>query len=86
MDTGACYGVKNCTEIVFKKDKIIKGEGLTVLEEKMEALDQNKNEIYTFIGCEKANKIDLKRVMERVKKEIRKRLDHLTSLNLSDQI
>ena len=85
MDTGACYGVKKCAEIVFKKGKMIKGEGLTVLEEKMEALDPNKTEIYTFLGCEQANKIDVKRVMERVKKEIRKRLDHLTSLNLNDQ-
>ena len=51
----------------------------------MEALDPNKNEIYTFLVCEQANKIDVKRVMERVKKEIRKRLDHLTSLNLNDQ-
>ena len=85
MDTGACYGVKKCTEIVFKKGKMIKGEGLTVLEEKMEVLDPNKNEIYTFLGCEQANKIDMKRVMERVKKEIRKRLDHLTGLNLNDQ-
>ena len=85
MDTGACYGVKKCAEIVFKKGKMIKGEGLTILEEKMEVLDPNKNEIYTFLGCEQANKIDVKRVMERVKKEIRKRLDHLTSLNLNDQ-
>ena len=59
MDTGACYGVKKCAEIVFKKGKMIKGEGLTVLEEKMEALDPNKNEIYTFLGCEQANKIDM---------------------------
>ena len=85
MDTRACYGVKKCAEIVFKKGKMIKGEGLTVLEEKMEALDPNKNEIYMFLGCEQANKIDMKRVMERVKKEIRKRLNHLTSLNLNDQ-
>ena len=85
MDTGACYGVKKCAEIVFKKGKMIKGEGLTVLEEKMKALDPNKNEIYTLLGCEQAKKTDMKRVMERVKKEIRKRLDHLTSLNLNDQ-
>ena len=52
---------------------------------KMEALDPNKNEIYKFLGCEQADKIDAKRVMERVKKEIRKRLDHLTELNLNGQ-
>ena len=85
MATGVCYGVKNCVEVVFTKGKIIKGEGLAVLEEKMDALDPNKNEIYTFLGCEQTDKIDVERVMERVKKELRKRLDHLTRLNLNDQ-
>ena len=85
MDTGACYGVKKCGDIVFRKGKMIKGEGLAVLEEKMDALDPNKNEIYKFLGCEQADKIDVIRVMERVKTEIRKRLDHLTGLNLNDK-
>mgnify|MGYP001801926900 CR=1 FL=1 len=58
---------------------------MSLLEEKLEALDPEKNEIYKFLGCEQADKIDVKRVMERVKKEIQKRLDHLTSLNLSDK-
>ena len=85
MNTGACYGVKKCAEIIFRKGKMIKGEGLAVLGEKMDALDSNKNEIYKFLGYEQADKIDVKRVMERVKKEIRKRLDHLTGLNLNDK-
>ena len=85
MDTGACYRVKKCAEIVFRKGKMIKGEGLAVLEEKMDALDPNKNEIYKFLGCEQAAKIDVKRVMERVKKEIRRRQDHLTGLKLNDK-
>ena len=84
-DTGACYVVKKCAEIVFRKGKIIKGEGLAVLEEKMDALDPNKNEIYKFLGCKQADKIDVKRVMERVKKEIRRRQDHLTGLKLNDK-
>ena len=62
---------------------MIKGEGLIVLEERMQALDPDQNEIYKFLGCEQANKV--KRVMERVKKEIRKRLDHLTGQNLNDE-
>ena len=45
MDNGACYTVEKCAEIVFKKVKIITGEGLTVLEENMEALGPDKNEI-----------------------------------------
>ena len=63
---------------------MIKREEMVVLEEKMDALDPSKNKIYKFLRCEQANKIDTKRVMERVKKEIRKRLDHLTRLNLND--
>ena len=39
MDTGVCYGVKKCTEIVFRKGE---GEGLTNLEAKMDALNPNK--------------------------------------------
>ena len=35
IDTGTCYGVKNCAEIVFKKDKMVKGIGLAVLEVKI---------------------------------------------------
>ena len=59
MDTGACYGVQKCAELVFRKVKMIKGEGLAVLEEKMDALDPNKNEIYKFLGCEQADKINV---------------------------
>ena len=51
----------------------------------MDALDPNKSEFYRFLGCEQAVKIDVKRVMERVKKEIRRRLDYLTGLNLNGQ-
>ena len=85
MDTGACYRVKKCVEIVFKKGKMIKEEALAVLEEKMDLLRPNKNEIYRFLGCEWTDKINAKRVTERVKKEIRKRLGYLTGLNLNDQ-
>ena len=42
-DSGACNGVKKYKEIVFRKSKMIKREGLAVLEEKMDALDPSKN-------------------------------------------
>ena len=42
----------------------------------MDTLGPNKDEIYKFLGCQQADKIDAKQVMERVKKEIRKMLDH----------
>ena len=49
MNTEACYGVKKCAEIVFRKGNMVKGEGLPVLEEKMKALDPEKNEVYKFL-------------------------------------
>ena len=39
MDTGGCYEVKKCTQIAFRKVNMIKIEELTVLEEKMDALN-----------------------------------------------
>ena len=49
MDIEACYGVKKYAEIIFRKAKMIRGEGLAVLEENMDALDSNKNEIYKLL-------------------------------------
>ena len=50
---------------MFRKGKMVKGEELTVLEDKMEALDPDENEIYKFLRCEQEDKSDVKRVMER---------------------
>ena len=85
MDTGACYGVKKCAEVIFKNGKMVKGEGLAVLEERMKALDPEQNEVYKFLGCEQGNNIDVKRVMQRVKKEISKRLEQLIGISLNDE-
>ena len=76
---------KNVQKLLFLKNKMIKGEELNVLEEKMGASDPNKNKIYKFLVCEQADKIDGKRVVERAKKEIRKRLDYIKGLNLNGQ-
>ena len=85
MDTEVCYEVKKCTEIVFRKGKMVKGEGLPVLEEKMKALNPEKNDVCKFLGCEESDDIDVKKVMERVKKEIKKRTEHLVKLHLNDK-
>ena len=66
MDTGACYGMKKCAEAIFKDGKMVKGEGLAIFEERMKAPEQN--EVYKFLGCEQGDKIDVKRVMHRVKR------------------
>ena len=56
-DTGACYGVSKCAEIVFKRGKMIKGEGLPVLQERMNTIDPNDNETYQFMGVEQSDGI-----------------------------
>ena len=38
---------------------IINGEGLKVLEEKMKALNPEQREVYKFLGCEQAEKLDV---------------------------
>ena len=71
-DTGACYGVSKCAEIVFERGKMVKGEGLPVLNERMGTMDPDENEIYKFLGIEQADGIKTKVVFERVKREVGK--------------
>lgn len=85
LDTGACYGVKKCAEIVFIRGKMVKGEGLEVLEERMKALDPESNESYKFLGCEQAEKINTDTVFERVKDEVERRMAQLTTQELHER-
>ena len=66
-DTGTCYGVSKCAEIVFERSNMVRGEGLEVLEERMKTMDPDKYEIYKFLGIEQAVGIKTKKVFERVK-------------------
>ena len=83
MDTGSCCGVKKCAEIVFSKGKMVKGGRLPVLEENMKVLDLKKNDVYKVHRCEQSDNIDAKKVLERVKKEKKKRTEHLFKLHLN---
>ena len=71
-DTGACYGVSKCAEIIFEHGKMIKGEVLQVLKERMQTMDPDENEIYKFLGVEQADGIKTKAVFDRVKAEVTK--------------
>ena len=84
-DTGAVYGVKKCAEILFKHGETIKGEGLMILDKKAEALDPEKKEFYKFLGIEQGKEIDNGRVMVRIRKEMRKRLENVVDLELYDK-
>jgi hypothetical protein len=85
LDTGACYGVKKCAEIVFTRGKMVKGEGLEVLEERMKALDPESNESYKFLGCEQAEKISTDIIFKRVKDEVERRMTQLTTQELHER-
>ena len=51
----------------------------------MNALDPDRNEVYRFLGCEQADKIDKGKVIERVMKEVTKRMRSITELELYDK-
>ena len=85
LDTGACYGVSKCAEIVFERGKMVKGEGLQVLQERMKTLDPDQEEMYKFLGVEQADGIKTKRVYERVKVEMTKTLKLLMKSELNDE-
>ena len=62
-----------------------KGEGLEVLDERMKALDPNQNEVYKFLRCEQGEKSDVKKMMERVKKEIKITLEQIMKTRMNDE-
>lgn len=64
---------KKCAKILFRDEKMIKRDKLTVFEDKIKALDPEHKEVCTFLRCEQEDKIDVKRVIERVKNEVQKR-------------
>ena len=83
-DTGACYGVSKCAEIIYQNRKMVTGEGLQVLEERMKMMNPDENEVYKFLGIEQADGINTKAVYERVKEEVTKRVKMLTKTELND--
>ena len=50
----------------------------------MKAIDPDKNEIYKFLGIKQADGIKTKKVFDRVKDEVNKRVKMLTNTELND--
>ena len=84
-DTGACYGEAKCAEIIFERGKMIKGEGLPVLQERMKTIDPDDNETYKFLRVEQSDGINKKDVIERVKIQVIGRLELLTKTEVNDE-
>ena len=83
-DTGACYGVTKCVEIIFERGKMVKGEGLQELNERMKTIDPDTNEIYKFLGVKQADGIKKKEVYNIVKEEISRTMNIITRTELND--
>ena len=83
-DTGACYGVSKCAEIVVERGKMVREERLEVLEERMKTIGLDKNEIYKFVGIEQVDGIKTKKIFERVKGKMNERVKMLTNTDLND--
>ena len=87
-DTDACYRVTKCAEVVFEREKMVKDEGLQVLNERMKTIDPGEYEMYEiskFLGIEQADGIKKKEVYNTVKKEISRRMDIITTTELNDK-
>ena len=83
-DTRACFGVSKCAEIIYQNGKMVRREGLQVLEERMKTMNPDENEIFKFLGIEQVDGINTKAVYERVKEEVTKRVKMLTKTELND--
>ena len=68
-----------CKDCVRTGGKMFKGEELEVLEERMKTMDPENNEIYNFLLIEQADGIKIKKVFERVKAKVNKRVKMLAT-------
>ena len=75
----------NVLKLSFERGKMVKGEDLQVLNEIMKTIDSNDNEIYKFLGVEQADGIKKKKVYNRVKEEIIRRMNIITRTELNDK-
>ena len=71
LDTEACYKEKKCAENVFSREKIVKGEGLDVLDEMMNSLYPYLNKSYKFLECKHAEAVEADAVYKRVSKRMK---------------
>ena len=69
---------------MFERGEMVKGEGLQVLNERIKTIDPDENEIYKFLRVEQADG-RLKKVYNRVKEEIIRRMNIITRTELNDK-
>ena len=70
-DMGACYEEKKCAENVFFRGKIVKKEGLDVLDKRMNSLYPYLNKSYKFLEFKHAEAVEADAVYKRVSKRMK---------------
>ena len=84
-DMGACCGVAKFFGFVFERGKMVKVEGLQVLNERIKTIDLDENAVYKFLGVEQADGIKKKEVYNRVKEEISRRMNLIARTELNNK-
>ena len=77
----ARHDTVKCTEIVFEH-KMVKGEELKLLDERMRTMDTDDNQIYNFLGVEPADGRKINNFFERLKDEVVERTKLLVNTEI----
>ena len=85
QDTGMTFGVSKCAEVVYKRGKMTKGEGLQIDNNKAECLDPEDNKYYKFLGIEEGDGQLDEKAKERVIEECFKRVESLRKTELYER-
>ena len=86
LDMGACYEEKKCAENVFFRGKIVKKEGLDVLDKRMNSLYSYLNKSYKFLEYKHAEAVEEDAVYKRVSKGMESSMKTLTDQQLNKRI
>jgi hypothetical protein len=82
---GMRFGIAKCAEIIYKRGKMVKGEGLELIEGRINALDPEQKEFYTFLGMEEGEgHLDMK-VKERVTEKCFSLVNQLADMELYER-
>eukprot|EP00112_Aurelia_sp_Birch-Aquarium-sp1_P001776 Seg1193.5 transcript_id=Seg1193.5/GoldUCD/mRNA.D3Y31 product="LINE-1 retrotransposable element ORF2 protein" protein_id=Seg1193.5/GoldUCD/D3Y31 len=72
-------------KVYQESHKLLKKINEVIVQARMQTLDPDQKEIYKFLGVEQTNGIKTKKVYQRVKEEVKKRLKLPTKSELNDE-
>ena len=78
-------GVSKCAEVVYKRGKMAKGDGLQIDNGKADCLDPEAAKYYKFCGIEEGDRQLDEIVKERVIEECFERVESLRKINLYER-